>query len=44
MRKAFEAVDFVVDVDDSFGVPGERIRYSLDQEALEFHGAGTGGL
>ncbi len=38
VRKAFEAVDFVVDVDDSFGVPGERIRYSLDQEALEFHG------
>ncbi|MDR3372471.1 MAG: efflux RND transporter permease subunit [Ancalomicrobiaceae bacterium] len=38
VRKAFEAVDFIVDVDDSFGVPGERVRYSLDSEALEYHG------
>ncbi|MDR3494841.1 MAG: efflux RND transporter permease subunit [Ancalomicrobiaceae bacterium] len=38
VRQAFEAVDFVVDVDDSFGVPGERVRYSLDSEALEYHG------
>ncbi|MGA2793340.1 MAG: efflux RND transporter permease subunit, partial [Roseiarcus sp.] len=37
-RKAFEAVDFVVDVDDSFGTPSERLRFSVDQEALEFHG------
>jgi multidrug efflux pump subunit AcrB len=38
VRQAFAAVDFVVDVDDSFGVRSERLRYSIDQEALEFHG------
>ncbi len=38
VRQAFESVDFVVDVDDSFGVPSERERFSIDQEALEFHG------
>jgi multidrug efflux pump subunit AcrB len=38
IREAFAAVDFVVDVDDSFGVRNERLRYSIDQEALEFHG------
>ncbi len=38
VRKAFEAVDFVVDVDDSYGAPGERLRFAIDQEALEFHG------
>ena len=38
MRQAFDAVDFVVDSDDSFGTRGERLRYSIDQEALEFHG------
>ena len=38
VRKAFETVDFIVDVDDSFGVPSERLRFAIDQEALEFHG------
>ena len=38
VRQAFAAVDFVVDIDDSFGVRGERLRYSIDQDALEFHG------
>ena len=38
IRHAFEAVDFVVDVDDSFGVRGERLRYAIDQDALEYHG------
>ncbi len=38
VRQAFESVDFIVDVDDSFGVREERLRYSIDQEALEFHG------
>ena len=38
VRKAFETVDFVVDDDDSFGVRPERMRFSIDQEALEFHG------
>ena len=38
VRKAFELVDFIVDVDDSFGTPSDRLRFSIDQEALEFHG------
>jgi len=38
VRDAFEAVPFVVDVDDSFGQPAERLRIAIDQEALEFHG------
>ncbi|KJS39919.1 MAG: multidrug transporter AcrB [Rhodospirillaceae bacterium BRH_c57] len=38
VRGAFEAVPFVVDVDDSFGNPSERLRFAIDQEALEFHG------
>ena len=38
VRKAFESVDFVVDVDDSFGAPSDRLRFAIDQEALEFHG------
>jgi multidrug efflux pump subunit AcrB len=38
VRKAFEAVDFVVDVDDSFGAPSERLRFAINQQALEFHG------
>ena len=38
VREAFESVDFVVDVDDSFGTPPERLRLEIDQENLEFHG------
>jgi len=38
VRQAFEAVDFVVDTDDSFGVPPERLHFRIDQENLEFHG------
>jgi multidrug efflux pump subunit AcrB len=38
VRKAFESVDFIVDADDSFGVPTKRMRFAIDQEALEFHG------
>ncbi|MFA7429461.1 MAG: efflux RND transporter permease subunit [Rhodospirillaceae bacterium] len=38
VRAAFEDVPFVVDVDDSFGRPAERLRFAIDQEALEFHG------
>ena len=38
IRKAFEAVDFVVDVDDSFGQPAQRLRLEIDQENLEFYG------
>ena len=38
IRKAFESIDFIVDVDDSYGKPSDRLRFSIDQEALEFHG------
>ena len=38
VRKAFESVDFIADVDDSFGAPSDRLRFAIDQEALEFHG------
>ena len=38
MRKAFEAVPFVVDIDDTLHVPAERLRFSINQENLEFYG------
>ncbi len=38
VREAFEAVDYVKDVDDSYGNPATRIRLEIDQENLEFHG------
>ncbi len=38
VREAFEAVDFVVDTDDSFGHPTQRLRIGIDQDNLEFHG------
>jgi len=38
VRQAFEAVDFIVDVDDSFGTPPERLRIEIEQENLEYHG------
>lgn len=38
LREAFSAVDFVVDVDDSFHALQPRLRLAIDQEAIEFHG------
>jgi len=38
VKAAFDAVPFVVDVDDGYGVPATRLRFAIDQEALEFHG------
>ncbi len=37
VREAFRSVPFVVDDDDSFGVPGQRLRLSINQDNLEFH-------
>lgn len=37
LRGLFETIDFIVDVDDSFGVPGQRLRLAVDRESLEFH-------
>ena len=38
VRDVFQQVDFIVDVDDSFGAPSPRLRFEIDQESLEFHG------
>ena len=38
VREAFQKVDFVVDVDDTFRQPSERLRFSINQENLEFYG------
>ncbi|MBL6954692.1 MAG: efflux RND transporter permease subunit [Alphaproteobacteria bacterium] len=37
LRGLFEGIDFIVDVDDSFGVPGQRLRLAVDRESLEYH-------
>lgn len=44
VRKAFESVPFVADVDDSYGQPETRVRLEIDQENLEFHGVKEGDL
>jgi len=38
IRQAFEAVPFVVDVDDGFGVQPRRLRATISSDQLEFHG------
>lgn len=38
LRGAFESVPFVKDVDDSFDKRGERLRFSINQENLEYYG------
>lgn len=38
VRDAFQQVDFVVDIDDTFEPPAERLRLSINQENLEFYG------
>lgn len=37
VREAFESVPFVVDVDDSYGTPPDRMRIVIDQDSLEYH-------
>jgi len=36
LRKIFEGIPFIVDVDDSYGVPSDRLRVAIDQDKLEF--------
>ncbi len=36
IKEVFESIPFIVDVDDSFRVPAERLRVSIDQDKLEF--------
>jgi len=38
MKALFRSVDFVVDIDDSYGVPPQRLRLTIDQAALDWHG------
>ncbi len=38
VRAAFESVDFVVDVDDTFATPARRMRLLLSPDDLEFYG------
>jgi multidrug efflux pump subunit AcrB len=38
VRQAFQKVDFIVDVDDTFHQPSDRLRFSINQENLEFYG------
>ncbi|ADP71737.1 acriflavin resistance protein [Rhodomicrobium vannielii ATCC 17100] len=36
LKELFKSVPFIVDVDDSFGTPSERLRVAIDQDKLEF--------
>lgn len=42
VRRIFEEVDYIVDVDDSFGAPRPRLQIVLDQDNLEFYGVEQG--
>ena len=37
VKEAFKSVPYIVDVDDSYGRPSERVRIAIDQDNLEFH-------
>lgn len=37
VRDAFETVPYIVDTDDSFGIPAERLRLTLDDANLDDH-------
>lgn len=38
VREIFEEIDFIVDVDDSFGTAADRLRITIDHANLEYHG------
>ncbi len=38
LRQAFRNIPFIVDIDDTIGDPGERLRFRLLSDQLEFHG------
>lgn len=38
VREAFEAVPYIVDVDDSFGMQAPRVRIAIEEDNLEFYG------
>jgi multidrug efflux pump subunit AcrB len=37
VREAFERVPYIVDVDDSYGTPADRVRIAIDQDNLEYY-------
>ncbi|MCB1506037.1 MAG: efflux RND transporter permease subunit [Hyphomicrobiaceae bacterium] len=37
VKEAFRSVPYIVDVDDSYGRPAERLRIAVDHDNLEFH-------
>jgi multidrug efflux pump subunit AcrB len=37
VREAFGTVPYIVDVDDSFGIPAQRLRLTLDDANLDFY-------
>ncbi len=37
-KKLFRSVPYIVDIDDSFGLPRPRLRITIDQDRLEFFG------
>ncbi len=37
LRGVFEDIPFIVDVDDSFGTPADRLRIAIEQDNLEYH-------
>jgi len=38
VRQAFQSSDFITDIDDTYSKTGERLRFSINQENLEFYG------
>ncbi|MCA0255124.1 MAG: efflux RND transporter permease subunit [Proteobacteria bacterium] len=38
VKAAFQSVPFIVDIDDSYGVPADRLRTTVSTDALEFFG------
>jgi len=42
VRTAFESVDFIVDIDDTFATPAPRLRLLISPDDLEFHGVAEG--
>ena len=38
VRKIFDSVGFIVDVDDSMGLPRPRLRMAVDQDQIEYFG------
>ncbi|MDF2118593.1 efflux RND transporter permease subunit [Roseiarcaceae bacterium H3SJ34-1] len=37
LREAFASVPFIVDIDNSYGVPAQRVRVAIDQDNLEYY-------